>query len=533
MLTRRRKLVTTCFLALFTAVPGLSDGKIFRHQYDSVGEPLIRSQRAVVAWKDGIETMIVQSDVAVGEKTAKDYGWILPLPAEPTSIEACAPGTLKLLSAAFGPRFSEGPGGFLWLAILILLFMALECRSMLLNRGPRPTAMRVAFLLLAMSAFSFCFLPSLNTAGVEITRSDVAVTQTVRAGVYDVRIIKGDTGKAVTDWLTENGFAAPATAASAIDQYVKDGWRFLAAKVAPDGDGALTHHPLKVTFPAKQAVYPLRITGSDGEGIELDLFVIANQAASAPGMRMWARDRFIPNPDGAKYDALRGYVAEFGYDAPVPWIAPNSGDSLGAAEMTSAMWPGCCVTRLHGWLPPSAMRADLTLAWSAPNPNRHLVFSKSDAMAWAATVVILILTLALPTITSEATRRGWTILQAVRHRSAPAIAIAVLGGATMYAILDVVPISRGLPTWAVRRHMEALAIMQSRQPVDPVPEAYGRIIGAFIPTMPQAEQGNLDHPGDFAFVADGDGWRLTIIDASFTPISVLLSAEGKLKRAPG
>ena len=47
--------------------------------------PAIPNQRAVIFYKDGVQTLIVQStlDAPKGE-----YAWVVPLPAEPTQYAA-------------------------------------------------------------------------------------------------------------------------------------------------------------------------------------------------------------------------------------------------------------------------------------------------------------------------------------------------------------------------------------------------------------------------------------------------------------
>ena len=56
-------------------------------------------QRALLAWKDGVETLVIESSF-VGEGT--DFAWVVPLPAKP-EVEAATRGTLPSVAALMLP----------------------------------------------------------------------------------------------------------------------------------------------------------------------------------------------------------------------------------------------------------------------------------------------------------------------------------------------------------------------------------------------------------------------------------------------
>jgi len=101
----------------------IADGKFFR-RLEVADEPGIQAQRAVVAFRDGIETLIVQSDVAGKDSS---YGWVLPLPAEPTSIEPCQANSLNALGSVVRPEVAEFPLGILVFSFFVALITVAVC----------------------------------------------------------------------------------------------------------------------------------------------------------------------------------------------------------------------------------------------------------------------------------------------------------------------------------------------------------------------------------------------------------------------
>ncbi|UCF33545.1 MAG: DUF2330 domain-containing protein, partial [Phycisphaerales bacterium] len=220
------------FLMVLCPAGGASaDGKFFR-RLEVADEPGIQAQRAVIAFRDGYETLIVQSDVQ-GEGTS--FGWVLPPPAEPTSIEPCGAHTLISLSNVVRPRVSDLPKAFLPLSILVLLITIAACLDVLRYRG-QPKVLfspwRITLSVVGLLILIGILLPSLSAPrGLS---GEVEILQTSKAGVYDVSIIKGETGAAVAEWLKSNGFAWSSSADPVMQAYVAADWCFLVAKVAPD-----------------------------------------------------------------------------------------------------------------------------------------------------------------------------------------------------------------------------------------------------------------------------------------------------------
>ena len=522
-----------CLLVLLggLADSARADGKFFRRP-EVVDEPGIQAQRGVIAFKDGIETLIVQSDLS-GEDTS--YGWLLPLPAEPTSITPCQVNSLNILNSLMRPKAEAFPEEFLiFSAVLTLVIIAIcleHMRSKTLgNASSLPVKLMLGLLLVVIS--SCLLLPSLSSAGVDLP-GGVEVLQTTKAGVYDVTIIKGETAEAVEAWLESKGFAAPASATTVIEEYVADNWCFLAAKIAtdakgPDTKGTVSHHPLKVSFPASQAVYPLKLTGSDGAAIQLDLYVIAERRAVADNIKTWLCDAYYKSNHFP-----RNTFDRYAYEVPPTYVSHNQLSNFIAVPVVSElMWPGCVMTHLHGRLDARDMRRDLSFTWRAPTPKRITLFSQSSALGWSAVIAILVLAVSFAWLTARATRKGWTWQMLLRRRFLVAVAIGLLAGGVRYATSEIVPVNKSTRNSILNSkiaeslHAHALEELSKNPPESPFPEAYRKLLMEDWPYENLDDAADLVKPGDFVIVATESGWRLTIIDRFHLPVTIPISSDG-------
>jgi len=102
-------------------------------------------------------------------------------------------------------------------------------------------------------------------------------------GVYDVKVIRGDSAEAITAWLQENEFAFDQADTAAFDDHVARGWCFVTAKTRPDAEteenpttvnGLLA--PLVLTFDVNEPVYPLALTATAGTETEILLFTLTD-----------------------------------------------------------------------------------------------------------------------------------------------------------------------------------------------------------------------------------------------------------------
>ena len=527
-LTRLRLGLCLFVLVACPADPAFADGKFFR-KFDIADEPGIQAQRAVVAYRDGVETLIVQSDVT---GKGESFGWLLPLPAEPTSIEPCHPHTLMALGDVIRPDITKHPRTLLAFSLLLMLLMFFACVDYLRSRarGNSPSVLvRAVSVIAALLFLLSILLPGLNSA--RLLRDQVTVTQSLRAGVYDVRVITASTPEAVQQWLTSNGFASPPSATAVIQDYVSRRWCFLAARVSTDLKQAVTHHPLRVTFPASNCVYPMKLTGSDGEPVQLDLWVIGERRAAAKYMKTWTSD---------SYDVDVQYAHRFDdYESTMPAVYKARTRGLarvGIPAVSGIMWDGCVVTRLHGRLEAADMNSDLDVTWHDASPERLALYSRAGALGDSASMSLLVLAVAFASFTSAAARLGWSWQTMLRRRIVVMLVLSLLAGGARYAMLQVVPVKShdtkaGRSMLATSIHLSALRELEKHPPEMPFPDVYRQIIEKKRPDVDWHGVAELKARGDFAIEATDDGWRLTIVAWPYVPVSIPIDADGTPIRA--
>ncbi|WP_354700416.1 hypothetical protein DSM112329_00690 [Paraconexibacter sp. AEG42_29] len=107
---------------------------------------------------------------------------------------------------------------------------------------------------------------------------DVIGRETV--GGYDVSRLRADDPRALATWLQENGYTLPPDAGPILKQYVERGWRYVAIRLAEGEEGALK--PLRVAFPSRQLVYPMRLSSLSERPVSVTLYVLAGAEQQVP-----------------------------------------------------------------------------------------------------------------------------------------------------------------------------------------------------------------------------------------------------------
>ena len=191
------------------------------------GDVRLAKATTFVAWSGGVEHYVT-SFAFTGAVT--DVGWIVPLPAIPTSITEAGAWTLQRLEREFAPPVEA-------------LFQAADASA-----GPGAPAV---------------------------------VIEQVQVEALDVTVLKGS-GQAVIDWCTHNGFLVSPEIKNHLLRYASSSPIFMAAKYNTSlalerhqqaGDGV----PLLITMHTPQLWVPLEILANEGAPVNADLFLLTAQ----------------------------------------------------------------------------------------------------------------------------------------------------------------------------------------------------------------------------------------------------------------
>ncbi len=125
-----------------------------------------------------------------------------------------------------------------------------------------------------------------DTESVEVTAHEVV-------GPYETVQLSSDDPEALRDWLDTNGYAVPGEIAPIVDQYVIDGFDFLALKLVP-GAGVDAMQPVRITTPGAMPALPLRmVAAGTGARAPISLWILAEgryQAANMPNFLIEEKD---------------------------------------------------------------------------------------------------------------------------------------------------------------------------------------------------------------------------------------------------
>ena len=190
--------------------------------------PVVQAgERILFAIQDGQVTAQIQIQY---DGPAQDFGWILPLPSEPT-MELGVDELFTKLTSQTQPKYElkysyEGNCSF----------------------DPSKRA-------------QFATAPSAATGGAEDSTSNGGSPLVYQASVgpYDYAVLKGDSKQPMLDWLSTNHYFVPAGTDETVAQYIHDGAFFLALKLHP---GATTGdlQPVVVHYASDLPMIPIVLT---------------------------------------------------------------------------------------------------------------------------------------------------------------------------------------------------------------------------------------------------------------------------------
>jgi hypothetical protein len=166
---------------------------------------------------------------------AADFGWVLPLPKAPDKVGVGTSYLFDRLHLGTGPQFrlDSGPSE--------------NC-----NNGTSSSG---------CGAFSSEDSAARGAGGFNEAPDpdDVTILAHDQIGPYDYQVISGTTAADIQAWLSKNGFAMPQSAGPVLEDHVKNGFVFVAVKLAA-GKSAKEIQPIALTLPQVEPCVPLRLT---------------------------------------------------------------------------------------------------------------------------------------------------------------------------------------------------------------------------------------------------------------------------------
>jgi hypothetical protein len=293
-----KSIAVALIIVACTAATALADGKMF---WREKVPPKIPYQRALILYRDGTETLVLQSRYEIpktGEKTK--LGWVVPVPAVPEIASMPAetarhmfmylsmnsrPRETRIGAMLFGALFLGVAGISLITLLLCLVSFVVPMPSWFKHNRGRLARYSMFGLLLCLLAG--VLLPSLASArgsfGVDVITEQ-------RVGIYDVRVVRSDDANGLISWLNTNSFSFAEQDAATFDSYVSKGWCFVVAIINPTAhqkEGEIVAEglaaPLILRFPHASPIYPLALTGTGGYETEILIYFASERKMSAGG----------------------------------------------------------------------------------------------------------------------------------------------------------------------------------------------------------------------------------------------------------
>lgn len=352
-----------CVIALLCwgAPAAVADGKVFPLIDYSATIP---DQQALMVWDADAkrQTMVIETRFVGG---GAEFAWVVPCPSVP-EVSAATVGLFPTLQRITEPRLNTGEGSMPLTALAAVAWCALLAA---LAPGPNRTV-TILVVIAGMCALAIVFMPALGKARSSAIGDGVEVLSRHVVGDFDTVTVRGSEGGGIAAWLRGHGFALDAGAEAVIGDYAHEGWCFVASRLRDRAhdDVVRTPHPLSFAFATERPVYPMRLTAAGSTALALDLYVLADGVAAAPGLAArWVRRVFVPGK------AAPGAEAQPGRPIEHPALERHVGS-------------GRVLTRLAGTLSEAQMRQDLAVTTSKFETEvREEVFTPGAASrrAWA------------------------------------------------------------------------------------------------------------------------------------------------------
>lgn len=122
-----------------------------------------------------------------------------------------------------------------------------------------------------------------DAAGAARAEAAIDVLSRQMIGDYEVTRLRATRGDALQRWLDGHGYAVPKRAVPVLRDYVARGWAFVAIRLAHAPRETSALRPLRIAFPSRRLVYPLRLAASAGRPLSVELYVAGPHRVIASG----------------------------------------------------------------------------------------------------------------------------------------------------------------------------------------------------------------------------------------------------------
>ena len=351
--------------------------------------PDIPVQRALVKYQGGTEALIIESTLN-GENG--DYGWIIPVPSQPTKFAKVSPGLLKTISFQIQPKIHhvEPYAKVLGIRIEGLFAILVLITCFCIGRwGVRRNIPTLVFLAVAFFMLPNFIVYRSGPGATSKTNPAVKITSSAIVGDYDVLVLEVQDSSVLNTWLANKGLSPfPVEADPLIDDYIARDWVFAVAMLRTISDGTTTPHPILLEFETDQPVYPMRLTGIPGSMLYLELYIVGENEAVPVNYNLkkeycnYYDHGKIPNYRNNPLDNQSGFI-------PRKFLGPYM--EIAHADALKVMWDGCVVTKLAGHVTSDEMMHDMLFQFKEADPFRLEMYSFAGAINLALDVVWVVL----------------------------------------------------------------------------------------------------------------------------------------------
>ena len=341
---------------------------------DSVPGPVSTPrQHAVIKFHDGIETLILSSDVRTTEfnpsgkaGNSREYLWLLALPREPRRVDVVSPFGSDVLTTITGPhKLVFSTADFLSPPITLCIFTIVAWFGL---RRRMPGSGVVFKILLGLTILVSLAALVLMVAGASrsglssegIISSSLANLGTL--GLVEMNAVRPKSPEELGSALRDKGVTLPAESVHLIKKYIADDWLFYAVKLRQVKSTGLDRTPsLQIEFESEKPVYPMRLTRLSSEESYLNLIVIADEVFNHDRLLLQSALRCHKKA----HDVWQAEGKQVERNSPascdVYELEMLPGATVGFPCITDLLWDGCVLTSLSGAFGRDGMEEDLYL----------------------------------------------------------------------------------------------------------------------------------------------------------------------------